>query len=38
MKEKLELGLLEPSEGPYRSRYFLVAKKQPGEYRFINDV
>jgi hypothetical protein len=38
VKDKLLLGILEPSQGPYRSRYFLVAKKKPGEYRFINDV
>ena len=38
VKEKLELGLLERSQGPYRSRYFLVAKKAPGAWRFINDV
>jgi len=38
VKQKLDLGILEFSQGPYRSRYFLVAKKNPGEYRFINDV
>ena len=38
VKEKLDLGLLERSQGPYRSRYFLVAKKTPGSWRFINDV
>src|SRR5947207_6630528 len=38
VKEKLANGVLEFSQGPYRSRYFLVAKKNPGEYRFINDV
>jgi hypothetical protein len=38
VKEKLELGLLEHSQGPYRSRYFLVAKKPAGSWRFINDV
>jgi hypothetical protein len=37
VKEKLAFGILERSQGPYRSRYFLVAKN-PGEYRFINDV
>ena len=30
-------GMLEFSQGPYRSRYFLVEKKD-GKYRFINDV
>ena len=38
VKEKLDHGILEFSQGPYRSRYFLVAKKKPDEYRFINDV
>src|SRR5947207_9016076 len=38
VKEKLANGLLEFSQGPYRSRYFLVPKKNPGEYRMINDV
>jgi RNase H-like domain found in reverse transcriptase/Integrase zinc binding domain/Reverse transcriptase (RNA-dependent DNA polymerase) len=38
VKEKLANGTLEYSQGPYRSRYFLVPKKKPGEYRFINDV
>jgi hypothetical protein len=37
VKKKLDLGLLEFSQGPYRSRYFVVPKKT-GEYRFINDV
>jgi hypothetical protein len=38
VKEKMDLGILEFSQGPYRSRYFLVAKKEPGSWRFINDV
>ena len=38
VKEKLAYGILELSQGPYRSRYFLIAKKKPDEYRFINDV
>src|SRR5208282_652260 len=38
VKDKLVYGILELSQGPYRSRYFLVAKKKSGEYRFINDV
>ena len=37
VKEKLANGTLEFSQGPYRSRYFLVPKN-PGEYRMINDV
>jgi hypothetical protein len=31
VKEKLANGILKFSQGPYRSRYFLVAKKIPGE-------
>jgi len=38
VKEKLARGMLEHSQRPYRSRYFLVPKKNPGEYRFINDM
>jgi len=38
VKVRLALGLLEHSQGPYRSRFFLVPKKQPGKYRLINDV
>ena len=38
IKEKLENGTLEYSQGPYRSRYFLTAKKKRDEWRFINDV
>src|SRR5438046_8310289 len=38
VKEKLTYGILEPSQSPYRSRYFLVVKKKPGDWRFINDV
>ena len=37
VKEKLVYGLLEFSQGPYRSRFFLV-KKKDGRWRFINDV
>ena len=38
IKEKLENGTLEYSKGSYRKRYFLTAKKKPGEWRFINDL
>src|SRR4030095_6047520 len=38
LKKKLANGILEHSQGAYRSRFFLVAKKTPGEYRLINDV
>src|SRR5204862_4709885 len=37
VKEKLENGTLEFSQGPYGSRYFLV-KKKDGIWRLINDV
>jgi hypothetical protein len=38
MKEKFMNGILEPSQGPYHSCYFLVTKKESGKWRFINDV
>ena len=38
VKEKLRYGTLEYSQGPYRSRYFLVEKHVKGSYRLINDV
>jgi hypothetical protein len=38
VKEKLQSGILEFSQGPYRSRYFLVEKQVKGEYRMISDV
>ena len=38
IKEKLANGMLEHSQGPYRSRYFLASKATSGEYRFLNDV
>src|SRR5436190_12114799 len=38
VKGKLKSGLIEPSQGPYWSRYFLATKKEPGTWRMINDV
>ena len=38
VKDKFRAGILEFSQGPYRSRYFLVEKHVKGTYRFINDV
>jgi len=38
IKEKLENGMLEYSQGSYQSHYFLITKKKPGEWCFINDV
>ena len=37
VKEKLANRLLEFSQGPYRSRFFLV-KKKDGGWRFINPL
>ena len=37
-KGKLKMGLLEYSQGPYRSRFFLVPKKNPVEFRLINHI
>jgi len=38
VKKNLASGVLEFSQGPYRSRYFVVPKSVPGEFRLINDV
>jgi len=38
VKARLDNGLLEFSQGPYRNRYFLVDKKKAGERRLILDV
>ena len=38
LKERLDRGVLEYSDGPYRNPWFLVKKKKPGEYRLINSV
>ncbi|HMD13399.1 MAG TPA: hypothetical protein VKI62_02095, partial [Bacteroidota bacterium] len=38
VREKLANGIFEFSQGPYRSRYFLVEKKAPGTWRLVNDV
>lgn len=38
VKEKLTNGLIEFSQGPYRSRYFLAEKKGYKKWWFINDV
>jgi reverse transcriptase-like protein/integrase-like protein len=34
--ERLDRGVLELCNGPYRNPWFLVAKKEPGSYRLIN--
>lgn len=38
IQEKLDHGLYEFSQGPYRGRYFLVEKKEPSKWRLVNDV
>jgi hypothetical protein len=38
LKDRLDRGVLEYSEGPYRNPWFLVKKKKPGEYRLINSA
>ena len=38
VKQKLASSVLEFCQGPYRLQFFLVAKKKPGEWRFINDI
>jgi hypothetical protein len=38
LKERLDKGVLEYSEGPYKNLWFLVKKKKPGEYRLINSA
>jgi hypothetical protein len=38
LKERLDRGVLEYSEGPYRNPWFLVKKKKPGDYRLINSA
>jgi RNase H-like domain found in reverse transcriptase/Integrase zinc binding domain len=35
LKERLERGTMEYSQGPYRNPWFLVAKKEKGEYRLV---
>ncbi len=38
LKERLDRGVLEYSDRPYRNLWFLVKKKKLGEYRLINSV
>ena len=38
LKERLDRGVLEYSDGLYRNLWFLVKKKKLGEYRLINSV
>ena len=37
LKEKIEMGILEPSNAPYSNRWFMVPKKN-GTLRFIQDL
>jgi hypothetical protein len=36
LKDRLERGVLEKYKGAYRNPWFLVVKKEVGEYRLIN--
>ena len=38
LKERLNKGVLEYSEGPYRNPWFLIKKKKPRDYRLINSA
>jgi hypothetical protein len=38
LKERLKQGILEQCHGPYRNKWFLVAKKEKGSYRLITAV
>ena len=37
LKEKIEMGILEPSDAPYSNKWFTVPKKN-GSLRFIQDL
>ena len=37
LKEKIKMGILEPSNAPYSNRWFMVPKKN-GTLRFIQDL
>ena len=37
LKEKIEMGILEPSDAPYSNKWFTVPKKN-GSLRFIEDL
>ena len=37
LKEKIEMGILEPLNTPYSNRWFMVPKKN-GTLRFIQDL
>jgi hypothetical protein len=36
LRDRIEKGVLEKYFGPYRNPWFLVAKKQEGQYRLVN--
>jgi hypothetical protein len=38
LRERLDAGTLEFGQGAYRNPYFLVAKKDAGKYRLINNA
>ena len=37
LKEKIEMGILEPSNAPYSNKWFTIPKKN-GSLRFIQDL
>ena len=38
VQDRLDKGFSELLEGPNRNAWFLVKKKEPGEYRLINSA
>jgi len=38
IREKIEAGIYEPSNSSYRSRWFTVAKKTPGQLRIVHSL
>jgi hypothetical protein len=38
LKDRLKRGVLEKCKGAYQNSWFLIVKKEVGEYRLINTV
>ena len=38
IREKIDVGIYEPSNSSYRSRWFTVAKKMPGQLRLVHSL
>ena len=36
LQERLKMGVIEPSHGPYQNPWYLVKKSTPGKYRLVN--